>query len=258
MGAITNAVAKQSTGTDIKSLITKYETQFGKAIPESCGLTPERFVRVALTAMTTNPKLASCSKQSLMGAMLNCSALGMTFNDSLGRAYLIPYGSDCQFQLSYKGLIELAYRSGNIDKIEAHAVHANDTFEVEYGTNEHIKFIPKLNGDRGEVYCYFAMYKTKIGGTSFEVMTKAEAEEHKRKYSKASRPDTPWNTAFDEMAKKTVLKKLLKTCSLEPSLAKAVNTDETVKSAIKVEDVVDTDSVLDIAPDEISVEGVVE
>lgn len=161
---------------------------------------------------------------------MQAAQLGVEPNTPLGQAYLIPYGNVCQFQLGYKGLIDLAYRSGEVSSIQAHEVHENDVFEYEYGLEPKLKHIPAQK-DRGNVIMYYAVLKLKNGGVGFEVMSREDVETFARKKSKAFN-NGPWQTDFDEMAKKTVLKKVLKYAPLKTEFARAVATDETVKSTL--------------------------
>lgn len=126
-----NAVAKQGEAQTIKDYIKMYEGEIAKALPSV--MTPERFARIVTTAVTNNPKLAQCTPQSFVGAMLNSAQLGLEPNTSLGQAYLIPYGNKCQFQIGYRGLLDLAFRTGEVKSITAEVVKENDTFEYELG-----------------------------------------------------------------------------------------------------------------------------
>ena len=99
-------VAKKNNQT-IKDYIKLYKGEIAKALPDV--MTPERFARIVTTAVTNNPKLAECTPQSFVGAMLNSAQLGLEPNTALGQAYLIPYGRQCQFQIGYRGLIDLAF-----------------------------------------------------------------------------------------------------------------------------------------------------
>lgn len=209
-------------------LIRRMEPQIRKALPSV--ITPERFTRMVLTALSSSPKLQACTPMSFMGAMMQAAQLGVEPNTPLGQAYLIPYGNVCQFQLGYKGLIDLAYRSGEVSSIQAHEVHENDTFEYEYGLEPKLRHVPAQT-DRGPVTFYYAVLKLKNGGVGFEVMSRDDVETFARKKSKAYN-NGPWKTDFDEMAKKTVLKKVLKYAPLKTEFARAVATDETVKSTL--------------------------
>lgn len=214
--------------TTMQGLIQAMEPQIRKALPSV--ITPERFTRMVLTALSSTPKLQTCTPQSFLGAMMQAAQLGVEPNTPLGQAYLIPYGNVCQFQLGYKGLIDLAYRSGEVSSIQAHEVHEGDEFSFEYGLEPKLKHIPAKT-DRGPVVYYYAVLKLKNGGVGFEVMSREDVETFARKKSKAFN-NGPWKTDFDEMAKKTVLKKVLKYAPLKTEFARAVATDETVKSTL--------------------------
>ena len=168
--------------------------------------------------------------------MMTAAQLGLEPNTPLGQAYLIPFRNkgtlECQFQLGYKGLIDLAYRSGQITVIQAHTVYANDEFHYEFGLDPQLKHVP-AEGDRGEPIFFYAVFKTKDGGFGFEVMSADEVRAHAKKYSQAFSSDySPWKTNFEEMAKKTVLKKALKYAPLKTDFVRGLSTDETVKTEL--------------------------
>lgn len=238
-GAIQKAqeqrVAAQQGARSIKDLIVSMEGQIAKALPSV--LTPERFTRMVLTALSTNPKLRECTPKSFLGAMMQAAQLGVEPNTPLGQAYLIPYKNkgilECQFQLGYKGLLDLAYRSGEVTIIQAHEVYENDVFEYELGLEPKLRHVP-TTGEKGAVTHYYAMFKTKSGGYGFHVMSRAEVDAFARKYSQAYKNgySTPWTTNFDEMAKKTVLKACLKYAPIKTEFTRALGTDETIKTEI--------------------------
>lgn len=228
-GVITKAstqVNKKGGGSTIKGYIKMYEGEFAKALPSV--ITPERFTRMALTAITKTPKLAKCTPASFMGAMLEAAQLGLEPNTPLGQAYLIPYGDKCQFQIGYKGLIDLAHRSEELQSIEAHEVYENDEFVFELGLEPKLIHKPAMN-NRGDVAWYYAIYHLKNGGYGFEVMSREDIEKHARKYSKTYN-NGPWQTEFDEMAKKTVLKKVLKYAPLKSDFVRGIQADGTSHS----------------------------
>lgn len=141
-----------------------------------------------------------------------------------------------------KGLIDLAYRSGEITSISAHEVCENDEFEYELGLDEKMRHKPALK-DRGEVILYYAVFRTKSGGCGFAVMSVEDVKNHMKKFSQAARGGfSPWSTNFDEMAKKTVIKKVLKYAPIKTEFVRAAATDGTIKTEIEP-DMVD-------APDE--------
>lgn len=218
----------QQKDTSLKGLIKAMEPEIKKALPSV--ITPERFTRMVFTALSSTPKLQQCTPQSFLGAMMQAAQLGLEPNTPLGQAYLIPYGDSCQFQLGYKGLLDLAYRSGEIKDIQAHEVHENDEFEYELGLEPKLKHIP-AKSNRGSVTMYYAVWHTKTGGYGFEVMSYEDVLEFAQKKSKSFH-NGPWQTDFDSMAKKTVLKQALKYAPIATDFVKAVAADETVKSHI--------------------------
>lgn len=239
---MTNAIQKAAetspvTGNKSKKTMQDYiktmQGEIAKALPSV--LTPERFTRITLSALSTNPTLAATTPKSFLGAMMTAAQLGVEPNTPLGQAYLIPYRNhgtlECQFQLGYKGLIDLAYRSGQIKTIQAQVVHENDVFEVTYGTDNSLLFKPKLDGDAGKAISVWAMFQTKDGGYGYEVMSMDAVREFAKKYSKAY-SNGPWQTNFEEMAKKTVLKKTLKYAPLSSDFKRGLSADETIKTDI--------------------------
>ena len=234
-GVIQTAAQKSVEGKPRKTMqqyIKAMEGEIAKALPSV--ITPERFTRMVLSAISTNPKLGDCTPQSFLGAMMTAAQLGVEPNTALGQAYIIPYRNkgvmEASFQLGYKGLIDLAYRSGDVSIIQAQTVFENDTFDYEFGLDPKLKHIPAVK-DRGNATHYYAIFKTKDGGYGFEVMSMADVLEHAKRYSK-SYGAGPWQTNFDEMAKKTVLKRCLKYAPLKSEFVRGVTQDETVKTKI--------------------------
>ena len=249
VGEKVNVPAKQQEAPQMtmKDWINKSQGAIAKALPST--ITPERFTRMATTAVTMNPDLGMCTPASFIGAMLQAAALGLEPNTALGQAYLIPYNNyktqskEAQFQIGYRGLIELAHRSGEFKSIEAHVVYENDEFEYELGLEPKLKHKPAMK-NRGKITWVYAVYKLKSGGYGFEVMSVEDINEHRQKYSKAAK--SPWDTAWEGMAKKTVIKQALKYAPLKSEFVKAmVNDDVTLNFK---EELADTDDF--VIPDE--------
>lgn len=224
----------QQKDTSLKGLIKTMEPEIKKALPSV--ITPERFTRMVFTALSSTPKLQQCTPQSFLGAMMQAAQLGLEPNTPVGQAYLIPYKNkgiqECQFQLGYKGLIDLAYRSGEIKDIQAHEVYENDVFEYEFGLEPKLKHIPATH-DRGEIIMYYAVFHMVNGGYGFEVMSKEDIINHAKKTSQSyDFSYSPWAKYFDEMAKKTVIKKCLKYAPIKTDFVRALSSDETIKSTI--------------------------
>ena len=235
-GAITKAtgaVAKAQPRT-MKEYISSMKNEIAKALPSV--ITPERFTRMALTAVSNNPQLEQCTPKSFLASMMAAAQLGLEPNTPLGQSYLIAYRNhgnlECQFQLGYKGLLDLAWRSGEIVSIYAETVYENDEFHYNLGLSPDLVHIPATE-NRGNPIFYYAVFKTKAGGCGFKVMSIEDIRAHAKKYSKASGSSySPWSTNFDEMAKKTVLKALLKYCPLKTEFHRGLAADSTIKTEL--------------------------
>lgn len=230
----TAEMQKAPEKTSMQQYIKSMEGEIKKALPSV--LTPERFTRMVLSALSTNPKLGECSPRSFLAAMMAAAQLGLEPNTPLGQAYLLPYNNkgnmEVQFQLGYKGLIDLAYRSGEVEIVQAHIVYEHDRFEFEYGLDPKLVHVP-ADTDRGDPIKVYAMFRTKSGGSGFDVMSMDEVRAHASKYSKAYGSSfSPWKTNFEEMAKKTVLKRVLKYAPLKSDFVRAASQDATVKTEI--------------------------
>ena len=131
-----------------------------------------------------------------------------------------------------KGLIDLAYRSGEILIIQAHAVYENDEFSYEFGLEPKLTHKPAVK-DRGEPICFYAMFKTKDGGYGFDVMSVDDVRAHAAKYSKSYNSSfSPWRSNFVEMSLKTVLKRCIKFAPLRSDFVRGVAQDETIHTTI--------------------------
>lgn len=226
-------LSEKNSRTTLEGYIKALAPEIEKALPSV--ITPERFTRMTLTALSSNPKLAQCTPKSFLGAMMNAAQLGLEPNTPLGQAYLIPYNNhgtmEVQFQIGYKGLVDLAYRSGEVSIIQAMIVYENDLFECEFGLDPKLKHIP-ADTNRGKPIKVYAYFKTQKGGYGFDVMSMEDAEEFARKNSQPYKQgrNTPWKTFFEEMAKKTILKRVLKLAPLKSDFVKAMSQDETIKT----------------------------
>lgn len=230
----TKGETKLTKSMSIADLIKAMEPEIKKALPEV--ITPERFTRMALSALNTTPKLRECTQMSFLAALMNAAQLGLEPNTPLGQAYLIPYNNkcvmECQFQIGYKGLIDLSYRNPQMQIISAQAVYENDDFSYELGLNPKREHCPTL-GERGEVRLFYGFFKLVNGGFGFEVMSKTAMDEYAKEYSKAFDSSfSPWKSNYIGMAKKTVIKQALKYAPLKTDFRKALSNDETIKTEL--------------------------
>lgn len=220
---------QKASENNVATLVTKYKKAFAEALPKQ--VDPDVFTRCALTALRKNPDLMKCEPMSYISALLTSAQLGLEPNTPTGLAYLIPYGNECTFQIGYQGLVELSYRTGKIKNIRAKTVYSNDFFEIEEGSSNkivHKPFIGDGTESRGTVVGYYAIYETTDGSSNFEFMTKTEMVEYANKYSTAYRKSSKmsgWVTAFDSMAHKTVVKRVLKLAPKSVELKQALDVD---------------------------------
>lgn len=230
--ATNNAVSTKKTPQTMKDYVTVMMPEIKKALPNT--ITPERFSRIVLSAISNNKQLQQCTPNSFLAGMMNAAQLGLEPNTPLGQAYLIPYRNkgtlEAQFQIGYKGLIDLAYRSGQVKTIYAEEVYENDEFEYELGLNPKLVHKPAVK-NRGDVIYYYAVFKLVNGGEGFTVMSIDDVKRHMNRFSKAANAGfSPWQTNFDEMAKKTVIKKVLKYAPLSTDIMRKIAEDETIKT----------------------------
>lgn len=213
-------------------MIEDLKPQLARALPEH--LKAERMIRIALTAVRTTTKLQSCNPQSLLAAVMLAGQLGLE-PGPLGHAYLVPYGNEVQFIVGYRGLIDLMWRSGKVQSVAVHEVCERDEFQFEYGLDEKLTHRPSLT-DRGPVKCYYGVVRLKDGGHHIHVMSREDVDAI-RKRSRAGN-NGPWQTDYDAMARKTVLRQMARWLPLSVEVQQAVAHDEGIHAQI-VPDVVD-------------------
>lgn len=210
----------QSKANTLKKLMESAKKEIEAALPKH--ITPDRMLRIALTEARKTPKLLECDQASFLGAVIQASQLGLEPGSALGQCWLIPYGREVNFQVGYRGMIALAMRAESVSHISARAVHEGDTFEWEYGLSEGLVHKPCNNpGPLTHVYCVVFL---KNGYKMFDVMNMEEVE-NIRKSSKTGN-NGPWKTHFEEMAKKSVIRRLFKYMPVSVELSTAANLDE--------------------------------
>lgn len=218
-------IQKRNTGT-VKELISSdyFREQVAKALPRH--LKPDRFTRVALTALIRIPKLAECSQSSLLSALLTLSEMGLEPDGR--RAHLIPYKNnksgtvDCQLIIDYKGLVELVMRSGEVSHIHCDIVCDQDVFEYDMGEIKAHKI--DFRQPRGDMYAVYAIARLKDGNRACQILSKAEVDAIRAR-SRAGEYG-PWVTDYAEMAKKTAFRRLSKWLPLSPELRDRIEADD--------------------------------
>ena len=234
----------------VKDLLTSPDMlkQIQHALPKH--MSGERMARVMLTAMRTTPKLATCEPASFMGAVMQLSQLGLEPGGHLGHAYLIPFDRsvkvgnqwqkvpEVQVIIGYRGMLDLARRSGQILSITSRVIYEKDSYTIGFGLEPTLEHVPAFGEvDRGKPIFFYAVAKLKDGGTQFEVMSVNEVNAIRDKsqgYLSAQRKaaekqkdiDHPWATNYDEMGKKTVTRRLFKWLPVSIEIQTAVGLDE--------------------------------
>ena len=207
--------------TDVSTVLASMSAQVAQALPKH--LTPERVIQMASGLIAKNPAIAECTAPSLMGAVMQASVLGFPPVDSLGYCYFVPYNrniaprgtpakwvKEVQFQIGYKGFIELARRSGKIKMVYAEVVREGDEFEHSLGLNPVLEHKPSGQTSGTITHAYGVAHYVD-GGYNFIVLSRAEIEGlRQRSPMQKATPSGPWATDYAAMAKSKAIKQLSK------------------------------------------------
>jgi recombination protein RecT len=230
-GAITQATKKGTLAglaqSQVHDVIAQYKGQIAQALPKH--LTADRIIQVATTLVKRNPLVAECSAQSIIGAIMQASILGLEPVEALGECYFVPYSGQVQFQIGYKGFLQLARRSGQIQMVYAEVVRKGDEFDYELGLHPTLKHKPTLNA-QGDMLFVYAVVHYKDGGYNFVILTKADVEKYRlRSPMQKSGVKGAWATDYEAMAKKTAIRRLSTYLPISvESINNATATDEKV------------------------------
>ena len=218
----------------LRDLLAKARPSMEMVLPKH--VNAERLIKVALVAVSKTPKLLECTKTSIVQSVMKAAELGLDCGGALGSAYLVPYKKNskdargnwqsemvCQLIVGYRGLIDLARRSGALSSIEARVVRERDRFELAFGLEPKLIHEPFLDGEAGGVRLVYCVARLTDGGTHVEVMTRDQVERI-RERSKASK-DGPWVTDWEEMARKTVVRRTCKYLPLSAEIVRAMQED---------------------------------
>jgi len=208
----------------LRTVLERGKSEFALVLPDH--MTPERMVRIAITACTFNPKLLDCTPESVGLALLTASQTGLEPDGY--HAHLIPYGKVCQFQPDYKGLIQLALDNDVV--IDAAAVYEKDSFSYQLGTQPRIDHVPTEEEDRGALRCAYAVAQFKNGRTKFVVSTRADVMKRKAQGQSSKGSDSPWVKWEATMWVKTAVKALMKFVPRSPAMKAALVADDLVEA----------------------------
>jgi recombination protein RecT len=193
----------------IKDIMNQYLPMIANVLPKH--LTPEKMIQIVTTLLRQNPGLAECSQLSIIGGVLTSSMLGLDLNPTLGQAYLVPFYNkrtkqkEAQFIRGYKGIINLARRSGDLSTIYAEMVYENDEFRYELGLNPDLVHKPAVTNRGNPLYVY-SVAKYTNGGYNFIVMSMEDVAKY-RERSKA-KDRGPWVDDYEAMVRKTAIRRL--------------------------------------------------
>jgi recombination protein RecT len=197
-----------------------FKDQIALALPKH--MNADRLPRIALTEIRKNQKLAQCSMESFASSVMTASQLGLEIGSAFGQSYLVPYGKDCQLIIGYRGMIQLAHRSGQIKNIHADIVHENEFFDYEHGVEMVFRHRPNKTKDRGMITHAYAYAHLINGGFEFVVLEKEDVD----KIKASSKSQNIWNQHYEEMAKKTALRRLFKILPVSAEIVQAISLED--------------------------------
>ena len=207
---------------ELREYLEKAKPQMLDVLPKY--LTPERLVKIALVAISKTPRLLECDQRSILQCVMLGAELGLEAGGPLGHLYLVPYKNVCTPIIGYQGFVELMHRSGKIASIEAHAVHSNDEYDMKFGAELVLWHKPNLREPPKEMVFAYSVARTVAGGTQAVVMSKFEVDKI-RERSRAGN-NGPWVTDYEEMAKKTVVRRIAKMLPKSVQIGRAIAVDE--------------------------------
>lgn len=257
-------MSTQGVEVSVQKLLDQYKAQFESALPRHMRI--EHFMRCALTYIKKNPSVGKCTAVSICKSLMDAAQLGLAPDGLLGSAYLVPFNNKvkdegggehwemtCQLIPGYRGLIDLARRSGSILDIQARPVLRDEEFTIDWGRPQPLQHRPNLDANPAEdqgknVRGIYALAFYKDGSQHLEYMSRAEIEGIQRRSKANGKGFSPWQTDWVEMGKKTVIKRLSKYLPLSPELARAIEIDNDADEVVKPADA----TVLDEAPAPVS------
>lgn len=202
----------------IKQSLTLMREQFAAALPPQVSL--DKFLGVVLTGIRLNENLQGADRTTLYGACLKCAQDGLLPD---GReAALVMFGQNVQYMPMLGGMLKKVRNSGEVTKVSVQVVYSNDQFDYELGTSDRLEHKPAI-GERGEPIAAYAIAWLKDGQVVHEVMSKDQIEKV-RNVSRAKN-NGPWRDWWDEMARKTVFRRLAKWLPQSTDLQRLLESD---------------------------------
>ncbi len=214
---------------DVRGLLGRVKSQIALALPRH--MNADRLLRITMTSVQKTPKLLECDPMSLVAAVIQSAQLGLEPDGALGMAYLVPFKGKVTFIPGYRGLVDLARRSGQLSTISAHVVYERDTFSYSLGTDERINHVRNDDAaDPGKPTHAYAVAKLRDGGIQMAVMSRREIEAIRAKSPGGN--SGPWVEYPAEMWKKTVIRRLAKLLPMSVEMSTAVQLDEQAEAGL--------------------------
>lgn len=223
-GGGSTAVANRGDGDQLREFLERGKKQL--AIAAARHISPDRLIRLALTARSKQPQLRQCSADSVALSLLMASAIGLEPDGWNG--HLVAYGNTCQFLPDYKGFIKLIYQNQRVKDVQAAAVRKGDLFEYELGLNASLRHVPANDGPPGELTHAWAMVRFKDNANTFIVLTKADVEKRRMASMTGKKNSGPWADWTESMWCKTAIKALAKRAPLGEQAERASELDSRI------------------------------
>ena len=255
--AVQNSLTKSKQRLGITAYLTQdaVKEQINKVVGGKNG---EKFVTAIVSAVNTNPALAECTNTSILSGALLGHSLNLSPSPQLGQYYLVPFKNnkagvtEAQFQLGYKGYIQLAIRSGQYKKLNVLAIKEGELRSFDPLNEEiDVKLIEdEEEREQAKTIGYYAMFEYVNGFRKAIYWSKTKMEAHALKYSKgyqAKKGYTFWEKDFDGMAYKTMLRQLIsKWGIMSIDMMSAIDADMAVIHEDGTKDYVDTEDIVDV------------
>jgi recombination protein RecT len=223
------APARVTPRQTIATMLERNRGAISLSLPKA--MDADRFSRLLLTAANTTPALFECDPMSFLAAGVAAAQLGLEPNDARGLAYMIPFndskrGKIVQLIVGYRGMMDLARRSGMVSSINAFPVFAGDEFTYALGLEPTLHHIP-VDGDEDSKHLTHVYAVAKVNGDpQFVVMTRRQIDKTRASVKGSDKDFSPWSKHYTEMARKTAIRKLCKYLPQTVEMAQAINVEE--------------------------------
>lgn len=221
---VTNPQKAPPNPNTLGGFLASRSKHLAELLPKSSALSAEKLIKLALLAAKKNSELARCSMDSVFQALLQCAELGLDPGGSTGEAYLVPYKNACTLVIGFRGYITLARRSGILKQIETHVVNERDKFTLKFGLNPVLDHEPCLDGEPGAAIVAYCVARLSDGAAHVEVMTVSQI--NKIRDASSAAKSGPWAKHWEEMARKTVLRRAAKYLPLSPEMQRAMEIED--------------------------------